>query len=210
MAPLDPKKGGTWFGINEAGLLVALTNRLDENPKPDAPSRGLLVRTILGTADNIDSAEARYNSLSPERYNPHRILFLSPEGVTTIYKNGESRPRHRLESGLFYLDNHSGTITDQSLLRKSLPVDLQDPNDQPLSSLEELCSSHSSMFGRDSICLHTDLAGTLSSSLIHLVPGEDEFEYRFAQGPPCRSTYESVDVPVSFRRTLTRSWSRAG
>src|SRR5437016_11900105 len=48
VAGVDPLAGGTWFGVNEHGALVAVTNR----PKSEMPakprSRGLLARVLLG------------------------------------------------------------------------------------------------------------------------------------------------------------------
>src|SRR5262245_40317714 len=48
VAGLDPTAGGTWFGVNERGVVVAVTNR----PRSELPrqprSRGLLTRELLG------------------------------------------------------------------------------------------------------------------------------------------------------------------
>src|ERR1700722_18197186 len=50
LAGRDPVAGGTWFGVNERGVLIAVLNR----PKSDLPaqprSRGLLARELLTCA----------------------------------------------------------------------------------------------------------------------------------------------------------------
>src|SRR6516162_2634721 len=47
VAGVDPVAGGTWFGVNACGVLVAVTNRA-KSETPDRPrSRGLLVRELL-------------------------------------------------------------------------------------------------------------------------------------------------------------------
>src|SRR5215813_3419785 len=47
VAGRDPVAGGTWFGVNEHGLVAAVTNRR-RSPLPEAPrSRGLLTRALL-------------------------------------------------------------------------------------------------------------------------------------------------------------------
>jgi hypothetical protein len=209
VAPLDPKKGGTWFGINNAGLLVALTNRLDANPKKDAPSRGLLVRELLSEAADRSDALDRYRSLEPETYNPHQILFIDPNGLNVVHQELEKQHRYDIESGLFYLDNSSGLITDQQTLKKSFPLDFQGIDLNTFPALEEFCSSHDSFLERDSVCLHVEIAGTLSSSLIYLEPAQETFRFRFAQGPPCETTYESVELSKPFRSKLITAWSRS-
>src|SRR5208283_5304222 len=44
----DPRSGGTWLGVNERGVLVAVTNRLKSEPPSQPRSRGLLARDLLG------------------------------------------------------------------------------------------------------------------------------------------------------------------
>src|SRR3954447_20357315 len=51
LAGLDPAAGGTWLGVNEHGLLVALTNRPKSAVPPRPRSRGLLVRDLLRGPD---------------------------------------------------------------------------------------------------------------------------------------------------------------
>ena len=50
VAGIDPTAGGTWFGVNERGLLVAVTNRRKSQSPEAPPSRGLLVRELLQCA----------------------------------------------------------------------------------------------------------------------------------------------------------------
>jgi uncharacterized protein with NRDE domain len=50
VAGVDPTAGGSWFGVNEHGVLVALTNRIKSNPPAQPRSRGLLVRDLLACA----------------------------------------------------------------------------------------------------------------------------------------------------------------
>jgi uncharacterized protein with NRDE domain len=45
---LDLLAGGTWLGINEHGLVVAVTNRHKLNTEGGIRSRGLLCRDLLG------------------------------------------------------------------------------------------------------------------------------------------------------------------
>src|SRR5277367_3164750 len=50
---LDLVAGGTWLGVNQHGLVVAITNRPVPKPAATPPSRGILCRRLLSltTAD---------------------------------------------------------------------------------------------------------------------------------------------------------------
>ena len=47
VAGRDSRAGGTWLGVNEHGVLVAVTNRRKTNVPMPARSRGLLTREAL-------------------------------------------------------------------------------------------------------------------------------------------------------------------
>ena len=47
VAGRDLLAGGTWLGYNRHGLFVAVTNRKEPAPAPNALSRGLLAREAL-------------------------------------------------------------------------------------------------------------------------------------------------------------------
>ena len=52
----DPRAGGTWFGVNAAGVVAAVTNRPLPAPTKKSRSRGLLVRDLLGCPFDWDSS----------------------------------------------------------------------------------------------------------------------------------------------------------
>ena len=59
VAGVDPVAGGTWLGVNEHGVLAAVTNR-PKDRRPDRPrSRGLLVRDLLGLRQRGRGGETR-------------------------------------------------------------------------------------------------------------------------------------------------------
>src|SRR5579884_2271185 len=47
VAGIDPVAGGTWLGVNERGVLAAVTNRQKLDTPAQPRSRGLLVRELL-------------------------------------------------------------------------------------------------------------------------------------------------------------------
>jgi uncharacterized protein with NRDE domain len=206
VCPKDPQGGGTWFGLNEAGLIVALTNRLDSKPLTDAPSRGTLVRRLLSDTSGREQAVEHYRSLDLERFNPHRVILLDSTGLSVYRHTLDSTKRKDLDNGLFYLDNHSGLITDDAQLRKTLPVDPGADEEVIINRLAEFCASHEDVFERDSVCLHLEIAGTLSSSLLEIDPAANTLRYRFTQGQPCENPAEGVSLDDSFRNTFLQGW----
>ncbi|MDZ5813317.1 NRDE family protein, partial [Halorubrum sp. AD140] len=62
VAPRDAEAGGTWIGVAEDGLVVAVTNRWLDADREGDRSRGLLVRDCLTAA----SAEAAVRAVERE------------------------------------------------------------------------------------------------------------------------------------------------
>ena len=56
IAPQDAQDGGTWIGVNEAGLFTGITNRWLDSDLPSERSRGNLVADVLSCSS---AAEAR-------------------------------------------------------------------------------------------------------------------------------------------------------
>jgi uncharacterized protein with NRDE domain len=54
LMPRDPDAGGTWMGVNDAGLIVALLNNYPFHAprRPDQISRGQLVVELLSQTDS--------------------------------------------------------------------------------------------------------------------------------------------------------------
>lgn len=80
--PSEPG-GGTWVGVNDAGISLALLNwYAAAAPATDPPvSRGLVVRETL-MADRPDTAEARLRELPLDRLRPFRLIGFFPGDAT--------------------------------------------------------------------------------------------------------------------------------
>lgn len=204
----DLRAGGTWLAINEYGLVAGLLNRrVEAAPNPRARSRGLLTLDAL----KLRSAEeaARFVAEQPAAdYNPFNLLLASRDKAFIAYNRSERIELEQLTRGLHLLTNldvndfecprisasyekfaalgnHVGFRRDPVALRTYLGRLLSDHNTQldPRS-------------GRpNSICLHLDGYGTRSSSMIFVGSDADDIEHYFAPGPPCRTAYETADVP---------------
>ncbi|MGH7786051.1 MAG: NRDE family protein, partial [Candidatus Binatia bacterium] len=70
VAGQDLNAGGTWFGVNQHGLVVGLLNRRrTDGPDPSKRSRGLLCLEMLQARDPA-AAVARLRAVAGAAYNP--------------------------------------------------------------------------------------------------------------------------------------------
>jgi uncharacterized protein with NRDE domain len=196
VAPRDEEAGGTWIGYNEAGVLAAITNRWTDRDRKGERSRGLLVGDALAERSAGAAARAIERELAERSYDFFNLLAcgagaailcewdgrlrmsnLTP-GVHVVmnvgYDDAFDVPDRRREAG-------ERQVESARLLRSSL---------QPwLDRAGEALGDHE--YG---VCAHGDGFGTRSSSLIAI--GEGEATYRYADGPPCRTTYVPVEVQI--------------
>ncbi|WP_432455530.1 MULTISPECIES: NRDE family protein [unclassified Agarivorans] len=86
--PRDAQAGGSWFGVNNHGVTLALLNRYQDPQHSDAPSRG----TIIPQALNVGAAEALEEHLTNQDYrdyNPFDLLMMSPHLCQHYRWNGQ-------------------------------------------------------------------------------------------------------------------------
>ena len=193
-APLDLEAGGTWFGVNRAGLFAAVTNVACPDPDPKRRSRGLLVVEALGAASAREAAE-KAESLLLEAYNPFNLFLADREEAFAI--TYEERPRRiRSGSGVFVIGNMALDAPPSAKLRRlreRVERIASGPQDSLLEDLGGLCRSHDGDgLPFSDVCVHTERYGTRSSALLRLGEAglEDSYsDFRFAEGAPCQSGY---------------------
>ena len=95
--PVDPASGGTWIGVNDAGLVCSLLNVCAGQPVAPAPlSRGTIIPPLLRYAD-VDSALMWAARLPPDQYQPFRLLISDGHELVECCSDGRTlRHRRRL------------------------------------------------------------------------------------------------------------------
>jgi hypothetical protein len=90
--PQDPVSGGTWIGVNDGGLVVALLNRTTSpGAQRQAPlSRGSIVPRLLACGSIVRAVEA-YDALDVRRFEPFRLVMIQRSTVTLV-TGGPARP----------------------------------------------------------------------------------------------------------------------
>ena len=95
VAGVDPQAGGTWLGINERGVLVAITNRLKSQIPPQPRSRGLLVGDLLCCASAASAAELAARELDRNRYGGCNIVCVDRDYAVVLHGGDWLRVRPR-------------------------------------------------------------------------------------------------------------------
>lgn len=190
----DERKGGTWLGVNSAGLIAAVTNRLDDAVGDGLPSRGLLCRGVLRQPSPRAAHAFWAETMAAHRYNPFNLLCASPlEGWVGSWR-GDTRA---LSPGAHVLSNR-GDLDDRALpsvaraFRRLDALDLTTPAlDELLRGLAGLCADTTPPHP---MCRVGGAHGTVSSSLIALEADGAVAAYWYADGPPSEYRYEPLPL----------------
>jgi hypothetical protein len=196
VAGIDPAGGGTWLGVNEHGILAAVTNR-PRSRRPERPrSRGLLVRDLLGCATAAAAVELALRELNANRYDGCNLLVADAADATVVHGGDWLRVRP-LPPGLHVLTN--GDVNDPDDSRLNLVARLLGEPGRHfraagdcVEALRALCGRRAP--GEPPVCLRGEDRGTVSSSIVALPGGTLAGTYLHAQGPPDRTPYDDYSV----------------
>lgn len=190
VAGIDPVAGGTWLGVNAAGVVVAVTNR----PRSDVParprSRGLLTREVLLNATS--AAAAADHAIRELDHGPYAgCNFVCADSASAIVIHSGDWLRVRpLPPGLHALTN--GDVNDGSDPRLVHTIDWlgQHPYadaESCMQALRQLCGQHEPEYAP--MCFRLAERGTVSSTVLAVRATLTESAYFHAQGPPDRTPY---------------------
>jgi hypothetical protein len=198
---LDRRAGGTWLGMNAAGVVVVLTNRRGEADASRA-SRGGAARGALTKRTARDAAAFAAAWASMNVPNPFSLFAADATGAWFCGWAGPDDGA-RLVSvgpGLHTLTNTHDLdeLPAADVLRAAdggpveLPVGISLADAE--SRLLRVAKSHTPLDGgpRGAICVHGEGRGTVSSALTAV--GADGRPARFlaADGAPCVTEFRDV------------------
>jgi uncharacterized protein with NRDE domain len=211
----DARAGGTWMGVTEKRLVVAVTNqRTLTPPAQDRRSRGALVMEAL-EAGSVAAVDALLRKEDARSFNPFNLIFGDGEQLRVAYarENDPDIAIETLEPGLWVLANdrigapeYPKTQRAQDLvkpavdrpwpeLEAALRTMLADHTLPPLEAVPEPNPpsrfTHAFLRELQALCIHTEFYGTRSASIVALAP-DRVAHYLFADGPPCTTPFENV------------------
>ena len=179
--------GGTWIGLNDAGVAFALVNWYSVAPLASAGSvsRGRVVEWLLSTSRPVD-ADSYLAVLPLKKLKPFRVvgIFQSTRAVMEWRWNGNQlqavchpwEPRQWISSGLN--EPTAQEVRSEVFRRFSRRSDAGDH-----TWLRTLHGSHLPKRGPFSHCVHRDDAGTVSYSEITVIGAGGAVFYQ--PGCPC-------------------------
>ena len=205
VAPRDAVAGGTWWGLNGAGLFVAITNRFGSPPEPTLRSRGLLVVDALRES-SVEDAVRRALVFGARAHNPFHLLIAAGRGTPAaggrpraelVWDDG-AQLRHRvLEPGLHVLTERSlgaGDGAREQTVRRVMNGAVVNGALYPGDAVLQRVLSTTTDDPWSSVMVRVpDLGyGTRSQTLALL--GSNS-RVRHADGPPPDTRWEDVAVP---------------
>lgn len=180
--PMDLGAGGTWLGINENGLLVAVTNR------PDGPdgtrSRGWLVRDALRCKTVEEGIRLVTDEVGRRSYTGFNLVLVSPVAARYVAWDGELQSRS-LAAGVHVIvnDGIDDEIAKSATIRARLQAPAPESSHAWVDRVRTVLRDHGL-----GACVHGSEGGTRSSSIV-VRRTDGHTTWRFADGPPCETPY---------------------
>lgn len=177
---------GTWLGLNDAGLCLALINwhRIEREPEGELESRGRIIPQLLGAPGGRAIAR-ELRKMTLDRLRPFRLIVIDRRHQTVtefqwdlIVLNARQHPWricHWFSSG--YAEEKAESEREKICAKSSLGSS---------DSLRRLHFSHFPKKGPFSICMHRPDAATVSYSEVVMTAKRGTLRYQ--SGPPCKST----------------------
>jgi hypothetical protein len=177
--------GGTWVGINDAGLSLALINWYAKPQRDRAlcVSRGIVIPHLLA-ADDIADVGVFFSDLPLTQINPFRLIAISAgecevrewrwDGTALVSK------RHDWECSHWFSSGHDEAMANRKRARvvRAAMATAQTP-----AWLRKLHGSHRPERGAFSVCMHREDAQTVSYTEIAATGRKAQM--RYAGGPLC-------------------------
>ncbi len=197
----DQRAGGTWLGVNEQGVLAAVTNRktafVTDNPR----SRGLLCRDVLEGATD----QHLLGELTSGPYAGFNLIVLAPYSAD-VFEHADESLWRELTPGVHTIGNGNLDAAEDPRVQRT-----QKLVEEMVGSARAVGWTHWIEQAKaicrlpadgalPGICLQGEGWGTVGSTIIALPLDSRESVYHYAAGPPCSTPY--VDYSGTLRELL--------
>lgn len=191
LAPVDGQAGGTWMGVSELGVALAILNYYHARPPspPAAPvSRGLLVRDLLSSGD-LREVEKRLHACELQRYAPFILFGFQPDRPVKSWRWDGAGLRLGKPGDRDQPVVTSAVRTEEA--RRARQAVFRDLGcaDRKKRSVDRLLRFHASRVpehGPLSVCMSRDDAHTVSFSRVQV--GPDRVAFHYVPVAPCFAT----------------------
>ena len=204
LAGTDLRAGGTWLGVNDYGLLVGILNRRQNPgsiPRDNYRSRGLLCLELLRLT-GVKDLDQVFASFLPNDYQPFTVVCADAKSACVAYNTDQSIEQMRLAQGLHVFSNSFEFSTAskktnrvyETFSQLSESADrlllIRDYVPRAAKALGDHSTGDHLTDPREAICVHGDISGTVSSSIIFLSDSERTFHTYYCAGAPCQNSFK--------------------
>jgi uncharacterized protein with NRDE domain len=200
----DETAGGTWLGVNDAGVVAAVSNRRGSlGADPNKRSRGELPLAAL-THDDAASAAEALSRIDGDAYRAFNLIVADRQFAFWL-RNADGAPkidRFTVPDGVSVVT--AGDIDDATSPRIRLyrprfrAAAAPDPGASDWRAWQALLGcreTDDADIGDSAMNIESDRGfGTVSSSLIALPADGGPMIWRFAGGPPDTASFTDVDL----------------
>ncbi len=200
---IDRNSGGTWAGVNQHGLFIAVVNCPKRNVAYEPRSRGLLCKELLASKNAEEALEKAVRELSSGCYGGGNFLCVDRVSGGVVY-GGDEVEQERLRPGLHLLSaNRLDDFHDprQEFVRRLLTLQRLDSAVSFLAVSSRTFSRKPDETGKRGIVIKEPDYGTVSSMLLSLTERTQRSIMQYAAGPPNEKPYE--DVSALLRQVLS-------
>lgn len=205
--PIDPASGGTWIGMNDAGLVVCLLNRTlaTERPGPAHPrSRGEIIAGLLAARD-VEGALAAAGAIDVRRFPLFRLVLAQAERTVVLASGGEE-----LETQLDTRETGPVMVTSSGLgdhlvegVRRELFVDAFAGSGEVCGLQDRFHAHHWQDRRHLSVLMSRGEARTVSRTVVEVREGEATMQYAAIDEAQRESTgVVRIVLPLALSRAL--------
>lgn len=198
LAGRDDSAGGTWMGLNDAGVLAAVLNRPGSlGPAPGKRSRGELPIAALDAA-SAEAAARRLATLDAAAWRPFNLVLADAAGGWFLRGLGQGRPHAEpLPPGLSMITAQDPNDLASPRVARALPRFAASPPPEPdheaWAAWETLLADTAPDEDRAAALSLPPLDGfgTVCSSLVALA-ADGRRVWRFCPAPPGQAPFRAL------------------
>jgi hypothetical protein len=201
---IDQRAGGSWLGVNQAGLFIGLCNRTTAQPLFGQRSRGLLALDLMRCSSARKAVDKAMAELERTRYEGCNIVIADSRDGFVVHAD-EKVNVVEMQQGLNIVgarDLNDPRDQRVAMARRLLTLQTLDSPVKFLAVASKVFARSPTGDGKPSMVFRGREHGTVSSSLIALGVKPRDAIYQFSSGAPDRSRYE--DYSPLLRDILSR------
>lgn len=195
VAPRDLRAGGTWLGVNGAGLAIALSNRRGRTSQT-AKSRGQLVLEALREKNVRGVGVYLERTVRDHEYNFWNLMAMTRDDLRFFHYDGRIASSRGHEGVNVLTNDGANAAADPKVLLVGALIPKTPPGslEGAIRLLQTALRTHAPAGGGPSLCLHFAGGGTVSSTILALSNASaEENILLYADGAPCSNPYRDLN-----------------